>query len=141
MEKLRKFAIWSAVILAGLIWLFSEPQNKASAVASNAPEAVAAPPSGLSAISVGGLRWSTSVGDSIMEASFSLTNRNRYAVKDLIVTCVHSANSGTVIDSNTRPVYERIPPSQTILVHDLNMGFIHNQAQYTRCVVTGFNPA
>lgn len=141
MEKMRKFAVWTAVVLAGLIWLFSEPKNKASAVASSSTPSYAAPTNGLSRISVGGLRWGKGITGSIMEASFSITNQNNYAVKDLVVTCVHTANSGTVIDSNTRTVYEVVYPGNTFLVHDLNMGFIHSQAQYTRCGITGFTPA
>ena len=37
-----------------------------------------------------------------MVATFVIYNDNKFPVKDLVVTCTHTANSGTVIDSNTR---------------------------------------
>jgi hypothetical protein len=136
MEKLKKFLIGTALVIGAISWLGSIPNKDGSAIAHNA-----GPQGGIAEIRVGNLRWSKEGFGNVMEASFSITNQNRYPVKDLVVKCIHFAPSGSAIDSNTRTVYQRIPVGQTILVHELNMGFIHTQATRSYCSVTDFEPA
>jgi hypothetical protein len=76
-----------------------------------------------------------------MKASFVLPNGNRFPVKDLTVTCVDAANSGTKIDSNTRTIYERIGADQHYSVAEMSMGFIHSAVTSSTCRVTNFAPA
>jgi hypothetical protein len=78
-------------------------------------------------------KWSKSGFGSIMEADFTITNPTSYKVKDLEVECVHSAPSGTVIDSNTRTIYEVIEPKSKKVIKKFNMGFIHSQAASSSC--------
>ena len=73
-----------------------------------------------------------------MVASFVISNNNPAPIKDVQVTCVHAADSGTVIDRNTRTIFERIESGSYFYVHDLNMGFIHSQAVRSRCYVSDF---
>jgi len=87
-------------------------------------------------ISVADLRW-TKVGfGSVMEISATIRNKNSFAVKDIEITCEHAAASGTMIDSNTRVVYQQIPANASTRVRDFNMGFIAEQAERTACKVT-----
>jgi hypothetical protein len=73
-----------------------------------------------------------------MVADFLLRNDNPFAVKDLTVTCVHSAPSGTKIDKNTRTIYEIIPAHGRKWIKNFNMGFIANQAVESSCSVIDF---
>ena len=75
---------------------------------------------------------------SIMIATFVIYNDNPVPIKNVEVTCVHSANSGTVIDSNRRTVYELIDPRSYFSVRDMNMGFIRSQVAQSDCKATDF---
>jgi hypothetical protein len=88
-------------------------------------------------------KWSWQKGgfDSVMIATFTFKNNNDFPVKDVTVRCVHTAPSGTVIDDNTRTIYERIEPHKKHTVRDFSMGFIHSQANRSSCQVTGVVPA
>ena len=84
------------------------------------------------------VKWSWSKGgfDNIMMASFRVKNGYSRPVKDLEITCVHSAPSGTIIDRNVRTIYEVIGPGKTRRFPETNMGFIHSQASSSSCTVT-----
>ena len=79
--------------------------------------------------------WSKGGFDNVMLANFTIKNPTKYPVKDITVTCTHSAPSGTEIDSNTRTIYESVQPKAQKRIRDFNMGFIHTQAQTTRCEI------
>jgi hypothetical protein len=70
-----------------------------------------------------------------MLATFTFKNDNDFDVKDVAVQCDHSANSGTVIDRNTRTIYEVVKAHSTKTVRGFNMGFINSQAASTACGV------
>ena len=76
------------------------------------------------------------VGLGLMEADFTIRNYNSVPVKDLEITCTHSAPSGTVIDRNTRTIYEVFQPHATRTIEHFNMGFIHAQAAGSGCEIT-----
>ncbi len=80
--------------------------------------------------------WYTDELVPIMKANFTIRNNNEVPVKDLEVTCWHSAASGTLIDHNTRTIYEVIGSHATRSFRDFNMGFIHSQAARSACSVT-----
>lgn len=80
-------------------------------------------------------KWSKDGFGTIMMVDFVFTNKSPYPAKDLTVTCTHYAPSGTVIDSNTRTIYEIIPAKRTKKVNDFNMGFIHSQAASSICKI------
>jgi hypothetical protein len=76
--------------------------------------------------------------NNVMIGTFSVRNTNPFAVKDIVIICQHFAPSGTLIDSNTRTVYQAIKPKASLTVANFNMGFIHTQAQKSSCRVVGF---
>ena len=82
--------------------------------------------------------WSKIGFDDIMEANFIVKNDSDYSVKDLEITCQHTANSGTKIDSNTRTIYEIVKPHSTRRFPKFNMGFIHSQATSSACNIADF---
>jgi membrane protein implicated in regulation of membrane protease activity len=93
----------------------------------------------LANLTINGLHWRKNGFGTIMTASFVLHNGNTFPVKDLTVTCNHTANSGTKIDSNTRTIYELIGANGYHSVNDMNMGFIHSAVSSSTCRVTSFS--
>jgi hypothetical protein len=77
--------------------------------------------------------WSKGGFGSVMEANFVIRNPLEFGVKDIEITCVHAAPSGTEIDRNSRTIYEVFPAKSTKRIDDVNMGFIHSQARRSRC--------
>lgn len=82
--------------------------------------------------------WHRGGFDSVMLANFAVRNDGPTAAKDLEITCTHSANSGTVIDSNTRTVYEIVPAHGTKRMREFSMGLIHSQAAVSNCRIVDF---
>jgi hypothetical protein len=89
-------------------------------------------------ISMENLSWSKEGFGNVMVASFVISNHNPAPIKDVQVTCVHAADSGTMIDRNVRTIFERIESGSYFYVRDLNMGFIHTQAVRSTCYVSDF---
>jgi hypothetical protein len=79
--------------------------------------------------------WGKEGFGNVMIANFTIKNNSNYDVKDIEVKCTHSANSGTVIDSNDRTIYEIVKAHTTKRVNDFNMGFIHTQAARSNCEI------
>jgi hypothetical protein len=90
----------------------------------------------LAQIRLSNLTWKKDGFDTVMLVSFTVQNPADVAVKDLELTCTHSANSGTTIDKNTKVIYEKLGPKSKRSFTDFNMGFIHPQATRTSCQVT-----
>jgi hypothetical protein len=84
--------------------------------------------------------WHKDGFGNIMIADFTLKNPTQYRFKDFEIKCTHSAPSGTVIDSNTRTIYEIVEPRSTKVVKDMNMGFIHSQASKSNCAIIDLVP-
>ena len=85
--------------------------------------------------------WRKDGFDSIMMATFTIENKGTQAVKDLEITCTHRANSGTVIDHNTRTIYEKVNAGSKKTIANFNMGFIDSQATKSGCSITDFKIA
>lgn len=85
--------------------------------------------------------WHKDGFDSIMIANFTIENKGPQAAKDFEIECTHSANSGTVIDRNTRTIYEVVKPNSKKRFANFNMGFIHSQATRSGCSITNFKVA
>jgi len=82
--------------------------------------------------------WGKGGFDNVMLADFTLKNSNSFPVKDVVVTCEHTANSGTQIDSSTRTIYEAIKANGSKAIRRFNMGLINTQVARSSCKVTGF---
>lgn len=102
--------------------------------------AVAAPIPGpdLAAVKVTKFKGRKDGFGNVLIADLTVTNNNAFAIKDVEVTCEHSANSGTRIDKNVRTIYEKINAKSSRSVQQLNMGFIYSQATRTGCSVTDY---
>jgi hypothetical protein len=80
-------------------------------------------------------RWHKDGFGNVMIADFTLKNPTQYRFKDFEIKCIHSAPSGTQIDSNTQTIYEVVEPRSTKVVKDMNMGFINSQASKSDCEI------
>lgn len=83
--------------------------------------------------------WEKGGLGSIMEINFRLNNDSDYSIKDIEIHCDHFAKSGTKIDSNSRTVYDIVKPKSTQSFEKFNMGFIHDQANTTSCIMKDFS--
>jgi hypothetical protein len=80
--------------------------------------------------------WGKAGFDNVMEANFTIENQSKYDIKDLEIKCTHFAKSGTVIDSNTRTIYDIVKAKSKKKFDKFNMGFIHSQANSSICEIT-----
>jgi hypothetical protein len=71
----------------------------------------------------------------ILYETFTIKNDGTAAVKDLKIKCDHSGPSGTVMDSNTRTIYEIVPAHKSRTFPNFNMGFIDPQATKSGCQI------
>ena len=73
--------------------------------------------------------------DTVMIATFTLSNDNAYAVKDIRIRCELSGNSGTNIDTAEETIYDSIPASTTRTFPDVSMGFVRSQTSRANCEI------
>jgi hypothetical protein len=82
--------------------------------------------------------WKKESFGTIMMATFLLRNYNPMPMKDIEVTCSSSGPSGSIIDTNSRTIFDVVQQKSYLQVDNLNMGFIRSEAVDTTCRVTGF---
>lgn len=132
------FLMISIVTLILVAW--PKPKQSGSAsVAQNmdiAPIVIDKKQMAMSLVSLDDLRWRKEGFGNVMEADFTIKNRSDQDIKDVKITCSHSAKSGTQIDKNTKTVYEVIKKHDFERIKNFNMGFIHSQAYSTSCEIT-----
>jgi hypothetical protein len=80
--------------------------------------------------------WSTGGFDNVMLADFVIKNPTPHRFKDIQITCMHYAPSGTLVDSNVRTIYVIVPPNGSKSISRFNMGLIHSQARSSSCSIT-----
>lgn len=80
--------------------------------------------------------WHTDGFGTVMIADFTIKNPTAYRFKDIEITCNYFGPSGTIIDSNTRTIYQIVQPKSTKVIREQNMGFINSQASSSSCKLT-----
>ena len=80
--------------------------------------------------------WRKDGFGSVMILDLTLENAAPFAIRDFKVRCVHQGRSGTDMDSSTAVVYDVVPANGRKRVREINMGFIHSQAETSRCEIT-----
>lgn len=86
-------------------------------------------------MSVAGLSWKVGGFGAVGLMTFTVSNQNDFAVKDFVVTCTFSANSGTELGTAVHTVYETIKPRSKRAFSDVNVGFIHSQSGKANCAI------
>jgi len=92
----------------------------------------------LSQLRVTGFSFRKELFGTFMKVNFVIHNDSSIPVKDVVVTCSHSANSGTIIDSNTRTVYEIVGSRSYVSIVNMDMGLINSKAVDSSCKITAF---
>ena len=72
----------------------------------------------------------------LIEITAVLKNSGSVDVKDVDITCTYMGGSGTVIDKNTKTVYDIVPAGKSINVRGLVMGIVHDQTNSMDCSVS-----
>jgi hypothetical protein len=85
--------------------------------------------------------WQKDGFGTVMTATFVLHNDNPMPVKDIEVTCSSSGPSGSIIDTNSRTVFDVVREKSFVQVDKINMGFVRGEVVDTKCQVTGFSKA
>jgi hypothetical protein len=136
---LKALGLITLLIFIGMI-IVAIPKTALSPTTATAPGETPhdAPPPKLSQVTIQKWNWNKGGFGSVMLATFVLKNSNQVEIKDIEVTCEHSGNSGTRIDSNKRTIYETVKPNSTRTISNFSMGFIHSQATKSSCSVTDY---
>lgn len=129
--SLFTWMVVGVIVLAGVAQVNSVTSNTSSSAQNPKEEAQ-------SQVKLENFEWTTGGFGSVMEADFKIKNDSKYLVKDIEITCTHSAKSGTVIDSNKRVIYDSVEAGKTKTIKKFNMGFINSQANQSSCEITDF---
>lgn len=81
--------------------------------------------------------WERGGFDSVMLLDATVKNTSNVPLKDFTIKCIHSAPSGTVIDTNEKEVFEKVVPGKTRRLRSINMGFIQSQVSRSFCEIKG----
>lgn len=79
--------------------------------------------------------WSAGGFGAVMLANFTIKSTLQFPVKDVLIRCVGSGNSGTELGKVSQTVYEIIPPKSTKRLNNVNMGFIPGQMARASCEI------
>jgi hypothetical protein len=92
------------------------------------------PAEGLEVVS---FNWRKDGFGNVMVLDITLRNESDFPLRDFVINCIHSGPSGTVMDRNSRVLYEKLAAGGTHRFRNVNMGFIHSQAASSSCEVDG----
>lgn len=79
--------------------------------------------------------WRKEGFGNVMVIDITLRNDSLSHLKDFQITCESNGPSGTMIDRNSRVLYEMVEARKTRTFRKINMGFINRQASGTQCGV------
>lgn len=137
--KKTSLLTWLVLILF-IVGIFNLGNNTSTSSRSSSTPASKTPKQlakGL--VSIEKFSWMKQGFGNVMEASFTVKNDSKYTIKDIEIECNHYSKSGTRIDSNTRTIYDVVKPNSTKNFRNFNMGFIHDQANTSRCGIIDFS--
>jgi hypothetical protein len=81
--------------------------------------------------------WSAALGR-IADVKFVLNNKSGYDVKDVEIECSFYGNSGTLLDNQTKTVFDIFKSKRRKKVPRLNMGIVDAQSRTCNCYVKDF---
>jgi hypothetical protein len=139
-KPIKKTSLFTKIIgvfmVIGLINVITTNMSEQNSSNPSGPPPVDPKAESLKGVSIDKWSWTKGGFDNVMVASFKIKNASSFNVKDITIECVHSSKSGTVIDRNSKIVYERVDAGRSINVNQFNMGFIDIQASSSSCHIT-----
>lgn len=121
--------LWAISLLA------TSPQTADDATRTRGPTIV--PPSARDNVRLTSINGTRTASGTLWSISGTLENAGDEAVRDIVLVCSMTGNSGTTIDSVRRVVYERVPARGKQTFRNIEMGFWASQATGFSCTVAG----
>lgn len=112
------------------------PSKKTGSSSSSSPPPPDPKNEAIEQLEMNKFSWSKGGFNNVMMINITFVNKGKRNVKDIELTCEHSSNSATRIDSNKRVIYEVVSAGKSKTIKEFNMGIIHSQAVMTNCSVT-----
>lgn len=131
----------SAAFVGSFIFaMYNAATNPSSPVPAptNAPEVKPPPPDPLA---IKQYSWSKGGFENILILDVTVANQTAAPLKDFVISCTTSGQSGTQLSSVTKRIFSVVTPKTPLALHDLNMGLIHSQSVKASCEVGGAVPA
>jgi hypothetical protein len=69
--------------------------------------------------------------------TFTLRNANRYAVKDIELSCAFSRRDGSHLTDRTRVIHETVRSRSRRVFRHMHVGFVNINADHARCALIG----
>jgi hypothetical protein len=82
------------------------------------------------------MTWEKGGFGSVLIADVTLTNKSAHPIKDVELSCVTMAESGTELGRVRHTIYESFTPKKTKAVRQTTMGFIHSQTHKVGCAIS-----
>lgn len=110
------------------------PAQQTSQAAIQSPKTAPARPPLIPFPLVDIVSWERGGFNNVAIVTVKITNISKDAwIADVAIACSFTGNSGTVINSSTVTVFERIDPSKAHTAKRLNMGFVNQQTKSASC--------
>ncbi len=85
-------------------------------------------------------RWRRGGLGSKALVTFTLRNRNDYAVKDIEISCAFSRRDGSHLTSRTRVIHDTIKMRSRKTFNSMHIGFVNVNADRARCSLVNASP-
>ena len=75
----------------------------------------------------------------ILQGNFTVTNSNKFPVKDIVIRCKNYAKSGTHLNNDEQTIYQVIPKSGKKTFNNVEVGLINPQSDSSSCAIIYFS--
>jgi hypothetical protein len=82
------------------------------------------------------MTWEKGGFGTVLVADVTLTNKSSHPVKDVELSCIAVAESGTELGRPRHTIYESFAPKKTKTVRRTTIGFIHSQTHKVGCAIS-----
>jgi hypothetical protein len=129
---------WLALFLGAATFgtaLAAAPGND-PASASKAPTSKAEQQAQVvAALQMSEISWHRGGFNDIMMLNATVQNTGKRDVKDIKVVCDPGSDGGSKVQSNSATIYGPFPAGKSKLIHEFDMGVVHDQAKGTSCSI------
>lgn len=101
----------------------------------NAPEVT--PGAAADGLKISSQRWRRAGFGSKALVTFTLRNRNDYAVKDIEISCAFSRGDGSHVTDRTRMIHDTVKTKGRKTFASVHIGFVNINADRAKCVPVG----
>lgn len=128
-----RLALWKGIVaLDGGNKIYEKKRNDLQSEVDEVAELVKLPSSGAVVVNV---RPRKEGFGNVLVIDITIRNRGLSNLKDFNILCTNYGASGTVIDTNSRTIFEIINSRVARTFKSINMGFINGQTTNTGCII------